>query len=204
MRPPSCTSLGKEWIDGRWLASACSATSFRCEKSSIFCYRRAPQHGNALRARNGIREQFEPLSAERGITVGYSSEVGAGVDQSLDDTKADRVGYEAEYDGRRHTSPFEREDRGRSERDDHVGRLLGEVGDKGVEPISVPFPAEKLNGRGAAILVAQLAKRREQILDRRAVREAAVQDVDPPPLLCQRRYCERRGEWPSKEVTPSH
>jgi len=72
--------------------------------------------------------------------------------------------------------------------------LLGEAGDKGVEPISVPFPAEKLNGCGAAILAAQLAKRREQILDRRAVREAAVQDADPPPLLCQRRCCERRGE----------
>ena len=74
----------------------------------------------------------------------------------------------------------------------------------GVEPISIPFPAEKLNGRSAAILVAQLAKHREQILDRRAVREAAVQDANPPPLRCQRRCCGRRGEQPSKEVTPSH
>ena len=67
-----------------------------------------------------------------------------------------------------------------------------------------PSPAEHLDRRRAAVFVAELLKRLDQKVGRRAVGVSAVQDGDARPLLRARRPRARRGEQPGDERAPPH
>src|SRR6266568_1666597 len=169
-----------------------SADAF--EDRSILREQRAPEHGDTCGARNGVDEQLQPLPAKHSFTVRHSGEVTAGMRKTLDDSKPDRVRYESEHDRDHQPSLLECEDGWRSDRDDYIRLLRPELSDKSIQPIGVSFAAEQIDSRCVAVLVANFAKRFEQEMDRRAVRESAVQYDDPRPLPRQRRLSERYGK----------
>src|SRR5215203_1952041 len=78
------------------------------------------------------------------------------------------------------------------------------LGDERAQAIRVALAAMQVDRRRAAVLVPEPAESLEQEVDRRAVREAAVQDRDPRLLLamCHRRG--GRGEQPGHERAPPH
>ena len=101
-------------------------------------------------------------------------------------------------------APLSARTAGEGDRDDDVGSFRREFGDEESQLVSVSFRAQQLDDRAASIFVAELPKLGKQQMDRRAVREATVQDTDPRPLSRPRRRRERCGEDPGDDRTPPH
>src|SRR4051812_11639871 len=113
--------------------------------------------------------------------------------ETFDHPKADGIRYEGEHDRYRQSALLECDHRWRSDRDDHIRFLRSDLCDKSAQPISVSFSAQKLNLRGAVILVAKFAERLKQQMDGCAVRKAAVENDDLRRLPCEGRGSQGEG-----------
>src|SRR5215469_2644560 len=59
---------------------------------------RIEQEGNAREVRGNLRQQLHPLSGHRGLEIGESGDVTAGMREAHDETLSDGVRYRHEYD----------------------------------------------------------------------------------------------------------
>jgi hypothetical protein len=124
---------------------------------------RIPQHGHALRARDGLLKQFQPLARHIRSKRTHSRDVAPRTCQALNEAAADRIGGERHHDRDRVACPHGGEDRRVAASHEHVDREARQLARQIAEAFELAVGAAILHLEMTPFHIAEVAQSKEKL-----------------------------------------